>query len=97
MATLQHEGLPAHRVRVRVSLTDTSNQCWRASFVAVQFTEFHPDYASAVFARSIGEAGDPRASLVTGIAGWVSDVVPALLGRAMNAVGAVGAAALRKT
>jgi hypothetical protein len=79
MATLQHEGLPAHRVRVRVSLTDTSNQCWRTSLIAVRFAEFDPDYASAVFARSIGEAVDPLASLVTGIVGWVSDVVPALL------------------
>jgi hypothetical protein len=76
---------------------------------AVQFTEFYPDYASATFAQSIGEAGDPPASLirlidwlppfilVTGIVGWVSDAVPTLLGITQIADGAAGSVALRKT
>jgi hypothetical protein len=75
---------------------------------AVQFTEFYPDYASARFAQSAGEATDPPASLVrlidwlppfilvTGIVGWVSDAVPDAVGIALIAVGAVGSAALRK-
>ena len=79
-----------------------------ATLFAVQFTEFYPDYASAKFARSAGECGDPPASLVrlvdwlppfilvTGIVGWVSDALPDALGVALIAVGAVGAVGLRK-
>jgi hypothetical protein len=61
----------------------------------VQFTEFCPGYASAEFARSIGEAGDPPFILVTGITGRVSDGLAPLLGIVVIAVGAVGSAALR--
>jgi hypothetical protein len=79
-----------------------------ATLFAVQFTEFYPDYASAKFARSAGEGGDPPASLVrlvewlppfilvTGIVGWVSDALPDALGVALIAVGALGAVGLRK-
>ncbi|WP_029117064.1 hypothetical protein [Mycobacterium sp. URHB0044] len=76
---------------------------------AVEFTEFYPDYASAKFARSAGEATDPPASLlrlidwlppfvlVTGIVGWVSDAVPDAVGIGLIVVGVAGSAVLRKT
>ena len=79
-----------------------------ALFFAIAYTEFYPDYASAKFARSAGEGGDPPASLVrlvewlppfilvTGIVGWVSDALPDALGVALIAVGALGAVGLRK-
>lgn len=76
---------------------------------AVEFTEFYPDYATARFAQSMGEATDPPKSivglvdwipafiLVTGIVGWVSDAIPDTLGIGLIAVGAVGMAAVRKS
>jgi hypothetical protein len=80
-----------------------------AILFAVEFTEFYPDYASASFAQSQGEATDPPESplrlldwlppfiLVTGIAGWVSDALPDVVGIALIVVGIAGSALLRRT
>jgi hypothetical protein len=80
-----------------------------AILFAMEFTEFYPDHASAKFAQSIGEATDPPESptrlldwlppfiLVTGIAGWVSDAIPTVLGIALIVIGIVGTAVLRRT
>lgn len=75
---------------------------------AVSFTEFYPDYASAKFAQSIGEPGDPAPPLlkaidwlppfvtVTGIAGWVSDALPDAAGIALVVAGVAGSALMKK-
>jgi hypothetical protein len=79
-----------------------------ATFFAIQFTEFYPDHATAKFAREIGEpTGEPGSLfrlfdwvppfvVATGIAGWVSDAVPAAVGIGLIVVGSVASWLLRK-
>jgi hypothetical protein len=80
-----------------------------ATFFAIQFTEFYPDYASAKFSQSIGEPTDPPGSalrlldwvppfiVAVGIAGWVTDHVPDAVGIGLIVVGSVASTFIRKT
>lgn len=79
-----------------------------AILFAVEFTEFYPDHASAKWALSQGEPGDPPESplrlldwlppfiVVTGIAGWVSDALPDAAGIALIVVGVAGGAVMQR-
>jgi hypothetical protein len=79
-----------------------------ATFFAIQFTEFYPDYAMAKFSQEIGEPTDPPGSLfrlldwlppfvvATGIAGWVTDEVPAAVAIGLIVVGSVVSGLVRK-
>lgn len=78
-----------------------------AILFAVEFTEFYPDYATAKFMEATSEAGEPPGSLlrlldwlppfivVTGIAGWVSDALPDVVGIGLIVVGIAGSTLLR--
>jgi hypothetical protein len=68
-----------------------------AIIFAGSFTEFYPDYATGE-AKSWTRIFDwiPPFVLVTGIIGWVSDVVPDVVGIGLIVVGVLGSVAMRK-
>jgi hypothetical protein len=77
-------------------------------FFAIQFTEFHPDYAVAKLSQAAGEPTDPPESLLrlldwlppsivaTGVAAWVAENVPVAVGIGLIVVGVVGSGLVRK-
>jgi hypothetical protein len=68
-----------------------------AIIFAVAFTEFYPDYAtgeSTSWARVVDWL--PPFIMVTGIVGWVSDVLPDAVAIGLIVVGVVGSAAIRR-
>jgi hypothetical protein len=68
-----------------------------AIIFAVSFTEFYPDYATGEKTSIVGAIDwFPPFVMVTGIIGWVSDVLPDVVAIALIAVGVVGSALMRK-